>query len=89
MASVTAFLNCLIQRKNICKGEKNDQMLVLTSGDVNTVETDDHSPHREIHGPYGKQRKCVHFYHYGHECHIQNHLYKTCKQILNDYASSL
>lgn len=77
IASVTAFLNCLIKRTIICMSKQNDQMLVLTSGGAHTTET--HSPHREIHGPNGKQRKCVHFNHDGHKCHIQNHLDKSCK----------
>lgn len=46
-------------------------------------------PHREIHGSNGKQRKGVHFYHYGHECHIQNYLDETCKELRVQHVDSL
>lgn len=45
-------------------------------------------PHREIHGSNGKQGEGVHFDHYGHERHVQQHLKKACKELCVKHVDS-
>lgn len=46
-------------------------------------------PHGQVHGPNGKERKCVHLDHDGHEGHVQQDLDKACKQLCVEHVHGL
>lgn len=46
-------------------------------------------PHGQVHGPNGKERKCVHLDHDGHKGHVQQDLDKACKQLRVEHVHGL